>query len=139
MTAVPADFRRFTQVYAEGWKALASLAGDGVATRLYVFLAEAAGADNAVTAKTETLAKELGVSVRTIERAASRLKAGRHVVVLKMGSINVYVLNPAEVWKSALKGRHFLSIRTRALVGLDDNPSIESLFNSPVGQGSLLD
>ena len=128
---------KFTQVYAPGWKALADLAGDEVATKLYVFLAEQSDRENCLTATYAVLAEALQASERTIRRAVARLVQKNHLRVLPIsGSANLYVMNPDEVKKSAIKGPTFLSVRSRTLIGSPTNINVQRLF-APTGQADL--
>lgn len=133
------DRTRFVQVYAPGWKALSALAAesDAAAIRLYAFLAEASGHDNALVATYATLAGELGMAERTIRRAVRRLEEGEHLVVLKLGNTSVYVLNPDEVWKTAQEHKRFCSFRTRALVPFAGNAGMKRRLTHARGQAAL--
>jgi CTP-dependent riboflavin kinase len=130
--------RPFTQVYAEGWKALANLAGDALAVRLYIYLVEAADTENAVVVDYATLSEELEVSERTVRRVITRLEAGDHIVVARTGSSNVYVLNRQEVWKTATQQRGTISIRARALLSKKRNPGLKDRLQSTPRQADLL-
>lgn len=128
---------QFTQVYAPGWKALADLAGDEVGTKLYVFLAEASDRENCLAATYATLADAIGASERTIRRAVTRLVAKNHVRVLHIsGGANLYVMNPEEVSKSALKGPKHLTVRSRTLIGAAEQVNIQRLF-APLAQPEI--
>lgn len=106
----------FSKVYAKGWRVLRTLADDPAALSLYCFLAETAGHDNSLSATYDTMAKELGVHERTVRRAVRRLEESGHVVVLKHGSANVYVLDCDQVWKTHHRYKHTCSFRTRVLL-----------------------
>lgn len=123
--AVSRDPVPFAKVYEKGWQALASLAGDAAATRLYVFLASQAGHDNAVVCTYALIGQELELSERTIRRAVRRLEEGGHVVVLRVGSACAYVLNPEEVWKTAHGYKRYCAFRTQTLVPFADNPTLK--------------
>lgn len=127
----------FTQVYAPGWKALADLAGDEIGTKLYVFLAEQSDRENCLTATYAVLAEAIGSSERTIRRAVARLIEKDHLRVLPIsGSANLYVMNPEEVKKSAIKGPTYLSVRSRTLIGETSRLSVQRLF-APTAQTDL--
>lgn len=128
---------RFVKVYPQGWKTIVELSNDAVALRLYAFLADQAGHENALVATYATLAAELEISERTIRRAVRRLEEGEHLVVLKLGTTCVYVLNPDEVWKTKDEHKRFCSFRTRALVPFADNPMLKRRLTHAVGQRSL--
>lgn len=127
----------FTQVYAPGWKALASLAGDEIGTRLYVFLAEASDRENCLVATYAVLAEAIDSTERTIRRAVQRLVAKNHVRVLPIaGSANLYVMNPEEISKTALKGPRYLTVKSRTLIGTSDPVNLQRLF-APLAQTDL--
>jgi hypothetical protein len=131
------DGMKFTQVYAPGWKALASLAGDEVATKLYVFLAEQSDRENCLAATYAVLGDAIGSSERTIRRAVRRLIDQGHVRVLRIsGSANLYVMNPDEVKKSAITGPTYLTVRSRTLIGTSGRVNIARLFE-PAAQADL--
>lgn len=137
MAGVPArDQVAFSQVYEKGWDALAQLADDPAAMRLYVFLAKSCGHDNAVVATYAVIASAIGLSERTIRRAVRRLEEGEHVVVLKLGSACAYVLNPEEVWKTARGFKKYCAFRTQALVDFSSNPTLKRRLTH-VYQGRL--
>lgn len=119
------DLVAFSQVYEKGWDALAALADDPSAMRLYVFLAKSCGHDNAVVATYSVISSAIGVCERTIRRCVRRLESDGHVVVLKLGSACAYVLNPDEVWKTARGHKKYCAFRTQALVDFSTNPTLK--------------
>lgn len=115
----------FTKVYTRGWKALAGLIDNRAAAKLYVFLAERCAHDNALVCTLDVIAENLGVHERTVRRAARDLEAAGHVVIAKVGTANVYILNPAELWKTADDHKDSCGFRTRTLVSKRHNPDIK--------------
>lgn len=132
------DSLPFAKVYQKGWEALASLAGDPAASKLYIFLASSCGHDNAVVCTYALLAQELGLSERTIRRAVRRLEDGNHVAVLKVGSACAYVINPDELWKTAEGHKRYCAFRAQALVSFVDNPFLKRRLTH-VFQGHLFE
>jgi hypothetical protein len=116
---------RFTKVYPKGWSALAGLVDNRPAAKLYVFLADNCGHDNALACTYELLSEELDLHERTIRRAVRDLEERGHVVVAKVGTANVYILNPAEIWKTYEDHKRFCGFRTRTLVSKKHNPDLK--------------
>ncbi len=110
----------FTKVYPKGWRVMRTLAADPTALSLYCLLGEISGHDNSLSATYAMLAKELGVCERTVRNAVRRLEEGGHVLVLKHGSTNVYVIDCDQVWKTHHRYKHTCSFRTRVLLSARD-------------------
>lgn len=121
---------RFTKLYAPGLDRMARfLAPDGpgrVAGRLWLWLVEHSDHHNAVVVSAELLAKELGVSVRTIFTAVKALDKDGALAVAKIGTTNAYILNPAEVFKSAEDHKRFCGFSARAIVGFAENEGLRA-------------
>jgi hypothetical protein len=132
--------QRFTKVYERGWQAIALLIDNRMAAKLYVFLAQHAGHDNAVVCTYELLAEELGVCERTIRNAVRRLEEGNHLAVAKVGTANAYILNPAEVWKTYEEHKRFCAFGARTLASKAQNVTLKKrLTHMLQGQGDLFD
>lgn len=117
--------RRFTKVYERGWEALSGLLDNRAAAKLYVFLADKCGHDNALVCTYDVLAEELEMHERTIRRAVRDLETRKHIVVAKVGTANCYILNPDEIWKTADENKRFCGFRTRTLVSTKLNPDLK--------------
>ena len=78
----------------------------------------------APSARLTTLAEALGIGERTVRHVASLEKLGA-IVVLKVGTANVYCLNPAEVWKSFANSKPYAAFTTKTLVGKTENPYVK--------------
>jgi hypothetical protein len=115
----------FTKVYPRGWKALASLIDNPAAAKLFMFLAENCGHNNAVVCTYGLLSEELSLSERTIRRAVRHLEEGKHIVIAKMGTANAYVLNPEEIWKTYEDHKVFCGFNARALVLKTENGNLK--------------
>lgn len=131
--ADPAPKPLFTKVYPRGWDALAGLVDNRAAAKLYVFLANNCGHDNALVCAVEVIAEELGVSKRTVYRAINDLEAGGHIVVAKVGTANAYVLNPQEVWKTYEEHKTFCAFSARTLVSTKANPDFKRRLTHKLG------
>lgn len=129
---------RFTKVYRTGWQTIAILIDNKVAAKLYVFLAENVGHDNALVCTYELLAEELGFCERAIRNAVRRLEEGGHLVVAKVGTANAYILNPAEIWKTYEDRKQFCSFGARTLASKAQNTTLKKrLTHMMEGQGEL--
>lgn len=119
----------FAKVYEPGFRALASLKDDRVGLALYIFLCEAADHENVLSATYEVLSEETGFSERALRNASARLQEAGHIVVLPLGTARVYVLNPAEIWKTEDKFKASCSFRTRTLVRRADMDVVRRRLN----------
>ena len=118
--------KEFTQVYEAGWKRLQELIKiEPQAARLYAFFAENMGPDGTICASRPTIAEALEMGTRTVSRHVKTLEKMGAMVVLKLGTANVYCLNDAEVWKSFDNAKPYAAFRTRTLVGKSENPYVK--------------
>lgn len=116
----------FTQVYQEGWDRLQALIrAEPQAARLYAFFAQEMGPDGTLCASRATLAEALSMGERTVSRHVKTLENLGAIVVLKVGTANVYCLNPDEVWKSFDNAKPYAAFNTRTLVGKTENPFVK--------------
>lgn len=126
--------RNFTQVYPDGWQRLQQLMKDNAsAARLYAFFAENMGPEGAVCVSRSTLAEALNNTERTISRHVKYLEKVGALVVLKVGSANVYCLKPEEVWKSFDNAKTYAPFNTRTLVGKAENPFVKRRLATLLG------
>lgn len=126
--------RNFTQVYPAGWQRLQMLMkANASAARLYAFFAENMGTEGAVCVSRSTLAEALDNTERTISRHVKYLEEVGALVVLKVGSANVYCLKPEEVWKSFDNNKTYAPFNTRTLVGKGENPFVKRRLATLLG------
>lgn len=131
---------RFTKVYDAGWERveqLLTLKGGPTVGRLWLFLVKHAGHENALVVTVETLSEALGVHARSIMRASRALQNAKALEVVKLGTANVYVLNPAEVWKAAEDHKRFCTFGAKALVGFKENSGLRRRLSHFVAQPAL--
>lgn len=83
------------------------------------------GPDGTLCASRTTIAEALGIGERTVSRHVKTLEKSGAIVVLKVGTANVYCLNPAEVWKSFDNAKPYAAFRTKTLVGKTENPFVK--------------
>jgi hypothetical protein len=117
---------------------------DANAARVYAFLAEHMGPDGTLAASRKTLAEALDIGERTVSRHIQTLVKMDSIIVLKMGTANVYCMDPAEVWKSYNNAKPYAAFNTRTLVSKSENPFIRRrlavlLNGQEPEQKSLLD
>lgn len=118
--------RSFTQVYSNGWQTLQKLMKqDANAARVYAFFAENMGPDGTLCASRGTIADALEITERTVSRHVKTLENLGSIIVLKLGTANVYCLNPDEVWKSFNNAKPYAAFNTKALVGKSENPFVK--------------
>lgn len=126
--------RQFTQVYAEGWNRLQKLIRDEPqAARLYAFFAQEMGPDATLCASRATLAEALNINERTVSRHVKTLEKLNAIIILKLGTANVYCLNPEEVWKSFDNAKPYAAFRTKTLVGKSENPYVKKRLATLLG------
>jgi hypothetical protein len=133
---------RFTKVYERGWDRigqLVTLKGGPTVAKLWVFLARHCGHDNALVCTLDTLAENLDCSEKSVRRATKYLEENGAIVIGKMGTANMYILNDAEVWKTYEDHKRFCSFRTRTLVSKKHNPDLKRRLTHMVGQPELFE
>lgn len=119
---------RFTKLYDRGWDRigqLVTLKGGPTVAKLWVFLARHCGHDNALSCTVELLAGELECSERSIIRATKYLEENGALVIAKLGTANVYILNDGEIWKTFEDHKRFCGFRTKTLVSEKANPGLK--------------
>lgn len=118
--------KAFTQLYQRGWDRLQMLMKkDANAARVYAFFAEHMGPDGTLCASRGTIAEALDITERTVSRHIKTLSQSGAIVILKMGTANVYCLNPEEVWKSFDNAKPYAAFNTKALVSKTENPFVK--------------
>jgi hypothetical protein len=104
---------------------------------LWVFLARHCGHDNALACSIELLAEELGCSERSIMRATKYLEENGALVIAKMGTANVYILNDSEIWKTYEDHKRFCGFRANTLLSHKQNPNLKKRLTHMLGQPDL--
>lgn len=119
----------FTQVYPKGFDRIKSLIKQWpLAAQLYLFLAQhIEDHTGAVVANQELLAKELGVTTRTIRKVTKWLDENNIVIRVKLSGSHLYAycLDPLEVWKSWNTAKEYAAFRTKTLARKSDNADIK--------------
>lgn len=136
-TTIPPPNARFTKVYPLGVARLRSLLagrGGAAATKVWAFLIQHCGHDNALVCSADLMAEDLGCSRKTITRATKYLEEAGAIVIAKTGTSNVYILNDAEVWKTYEEHKRFCGFRTRTLVGFKENAGFRKRLTHVLGE-----
>lgn len=124
----------FTKVYKPGWNRIKRLLeGDPTAARVWVFLVENAGHDNVLACSMAILEEELGLHRKTIYKKVKYLSEQGALAVAKMGTANVYILNPHETWKASEEFKNYHAITARALIGKNENKGFRKRLTHIVG------
>lgn len=134
--------KRFAKLMPKGWDRLDSLfqlKGGPTVGRLYAFLGKHAGHDNALAVSNETLAEALNVHVRSVIRAAAVLVSIEALAVVKVGTGNVYILNPDEVWRGADDHKRFCGFRAKVLIGFKENEGLRRRISHFLPQPDLIE
>lgn len=121
--------REFVKFYPQGLeriRALLDFKGGPTVGKLWLFLVQHCGHDNALVASLDVIAQALGVNERSVRRAASVLEAGGAIVIAKIGNANAYILNDGEVWKTYEDHHRFCGFTARTLVGFRENPGFRA-------------
>lgn len=82
---------------------------------------------NAVVASTDTLAKLLNVTQRTIQRSVKILKEDGWIYVLKSGNTNAYIVNPKLKWKNYNENEQYCSFSACVIVSSTENPNKDKI------------
>jgi hypothetical protein len=131
---------RFVKVYKPGWdriRSLMQMKGGPTVGKLWLWLQDHVGHDNAIVVPVELLARELGVDRRSVSRAAATLQDGGALVIAKLGSSNVYILNPQETFRSYEDHKRFCGFSARAIVGFAENAGLRRRLTHFVPQPEL--
>jgi hypothetical protein len=128
---------RFVKLYDKGLERLGqliTLTGGPTVAKVWLFLVTYCGHDNALACPIELMAEELNVHRKSISRATKYLEENGAIVIAKMGTANLYILNDQEVWKTYEEHKRFCGFRARALVGFKENPGIKKRLTHMIGE-----
>ena len=116
----------FTQVYKKlGWGSLRMMIKENpVACEIFMFLAENMDGGNAVSCPMTVLQEVTGKGRTTVSNAVKYLKERGHLMALKQGTTNVYVLNPSLVWSSWSTAKPYCKFDGSMLVSKAENAEI---------------
>lgn len=136
----PAGNKKFAQVYPQGWQTLRALSENAMALKVYTFIAEHCDHLNALVCSVDVMAEEFNVNERTIRRATKWLEDNRHIVIIKVGTANAYVLSPKDIWKNYDRYKGYCAFHAKTLASKAQNKTLKHrLTHMFEGQGDLFD
>ena len=135
----PQGKTRFAKVYDKGWDTIANMAGNAMAVKVYSFIAKHCDHLNALVCPVEVMAEEFDVSARTIMRATKYLEDNKHLVIVKVGTANAYVLDPTDLFKNYDQYKHMVGFTARTLASKTQNKTLKTRLTHYMGQPDLFD
>jgi hypothetical protein len=136
----PVGKKRFAQVYSKGWHTIRDIGENPMALKVYTFLAEHCDHLNALVCSIEVMAEEFSCSGRTIMRATKWLEERRHIVIVKIGTANAYVLDPADLWKNYDQYKGYCAFHAKTLASKAQNKLLKQrLSHMMTGQKDLFE
>lgn len=112
----------FVQLYRRHIDDLARLARDnGSAYDLFMFLIKNMDGYNSLIVSSNALADIMGISTRTVFRAAKYLKDTGWICILKSGSTNVYIVNPDIAWTSYGNQKSYCRFSSNVILSSAEN------------------
>ena len=112
----------FVQLYRRHIDDLARLAREnGSAYDLFMFLIKHMDGYNSLIVSSNALADIMGISTRTVFRAAKYLKDTGWICILKSGSTNVYIVNPDIAWTSYGNQKSYCRFATNVILSSTEN------------------
>ena len=109
----------FAKVFPRGWQSLREIGENSLALKLYTFFAEHSDHLNALVCPVDVLAEEFQVHERTVRRAAKWLEERGHIVIIRVGTANAFVINPEELWKNLDKYKGYCAFSSKTLARKD--------------------
>lgn len=135
----PKGVEKFAKVFSHGWDTIAGMADNASAVKVFAFIAKHCDHLNSLVCPVEVMAEDLGVSVRTIIRATKFLEQRKHLVIIKVGTANAYVLDPADIWKNYDRFKGMAGFSSKVLASKAQNKTLKRRITLMMGQGDLLD
>ena len=99
-----------------------------VAADIFMFLSQHMNRKNAVACPSKVLEEITGKGRTTVSTAIKLLKKDGYISTAKMGTTNVYVLNPTVVWKAWRTNKSYCEFEGKMLISKSENSEIESLI-----------
>lgn len=96
-----------------------------VAADIFMFLSQHMNRKNAIACSSKVLEEITQKKRTTVSNAIKYLKAESYLSVMKMGTTNVYVLNPSIVWKAWKTSKPFCEFEGKMFVAKSENEDIE--------------
>jgi len=126
--------QKFAKIYAAGWDTISGMADNAMAVKVFAFIAKHCDHLNALVCPIEVMADELGVSSRTITRATKFLEERKHLVIVKVGTANAYVLDPKDIWKNYDKYKGMVGFSSKVLAHKGSNIGLKRRLTHFLGQ-----
>ena len=101
-----------------------------VAADIFMFISQKMNRKNALACPSKVFEEVTGKSRQTVSRAIQLLKKKHFVSILKMGTTNVYVLNPSIVWKAWRTGKQYCEFEGTMIIAKSENEHIEKELKS---------
>ena len=99
-----------------------------VAADIFMFLSQHMNRKNAVACPSKVLEEITGKGRTTVSKAIKYLRGKGYICVAKMGTTNVYVLNPTIVWKAWRTNKPYCEFEGKMLISKSENQEIEELI-----------
>ena len=69
------------------------------ALKVFMFISQNMDANNALCVSMKALGEALGLSRTTLSRTVKYLKENEWLYIHKLGTLNVYIINPEIIWR----------------------------------------
>lgn len=137
----PKSAQKFAKVYGRGWKTIAEIGlKNRTALQIYSFIAEHCDHLNALVCPVEVVMEELGMSRSTVSRGVKWLHDNKHLTIIKVGSINAYVLDYRDIWKNYDEYKRYCAFGAKTLVSKAQNRDLKTRLTMMMeGQRDLFD
>lgn len=99
-----------------------------VAADIFMFLSQHMNRKNAVACPSKVLEEITGKGRTTVSNAIKLLKNEGYICTAKMGTTNVYVLNPTVVWKAWRTNKPYCEFEGKMFISKSENQEIEDLI-----------
>lgn len=111
----------FVQVARSELRAIAELGSkNSLALQVLMMLAQSMNKQNAVVMSFETMQRLTNKSRSTLSRAIAVLKKDQWIQVVKIGTVNAYVLNEAVFWTDRGDKRKYATFTAQVVTTLDE-------------------
>lgn len=100
-----------------------------VSADIFMFLSQHMNRKNAVACPSKVLEEVTGKGRTTVSNAIKVLRNEGYICTAKMGTTNVYVLNPTIVWKAWRTGKPYCEFEGKMFISKSENKELEDLIN----------
>lgn len=106
-----------------------AVAENATAVQILMFFLDNMDNQNAIMVSQSLLVKLLNKSRTTIFRALNYLSDNGIIAVGKVGTANVYIVNPEVAWQRSYKEREFVNFKGNILLAKSENKELFEKFN----------